>query len=56
MTCPGGLIHHADGTVAGCTNDDDEGGCRGLELRGMRVTVVCWRWWGEGCNNRGVHV
>jgi hypothetical protein len=35
VTCPGGLIVHADGTVAGCTLDEDEDGCRGGELRHM---------------------
>jgi len=33
-TCPGSLIVHRDGTVAGCTNDDDQGsrGKRGLSI------------------------
>jgi hypothetical protein len=30
---PGGLIVHAYGTVAGCTEDDEQEGCRGRELR-----------------------
>jgi len=28
-TCPGSLIVHADGTTAGCTEDDERGGCAG---------------------------
>jgi hypothetical protein len=30
---PGGLLVHADGAVAGCTNDDEPDGCAGRELR-----------------------
>jgi hypothetical protein len=33
VTCPGGLIVHVDGTIAGYTLDEDEDGCRGRELR-----------------------
>jgi hypothetical protein len=33
MTCPGGLILHFDGMVAGCTLDDDVDGCVGLDER-----------------------
>jgi hypothetical protein len=29
---PSSLIRHADGTIAGCTNDDDDS-CSGRELR-----------------------
>jgi hypothetical protein len=32
-TCPGALIVHADNTVMACTNDDDQDGCRGRDLR-----------------------
>jgi hypothetical protein len=34
-TCPGSLILHRNGTVAGCTLDelDDDDQCPGLELR-----------------------
>ena len=31
-TCSGALILHRDGTIAGCTNDDDQDGCAGREL------------------------
>lgn len=55
VTCPGGLIVHADGTVAGCTNDDDQDGCRGRELRHEGDPIVCWKWWEEGCNVCGLH-
>jgi len=30
VTCPGALIVHADGTIAGCTLDDDEDKAGGL--------------------------
>jgi hypothetical protein len=32
-TCPGALIVHADNTVMACTNDDDQDGCQGRDLR-----------------------
>jgi hypothetical protein len=32
-TCPGALIVDADNTVMACTNDDDEDGCHGRDLR-----------------------
>ena len=47
--CPGSLIVHRDGTVAGCTNDDDEDGCRGRDPRHEGDPTVCVDWWG-GCN------
>ena len=53
-TCTGGLIRHADGTVAGCTNDDDEDGCPGVELRHEGDPIRCIDWW-SGCNYCGVH-
>jgi hypothetical protein len=31
--CSGGLIERADGTIAGCTEDDEPDGCRGREAR-----------------------
>jgi len=54
-TCPGSLIVHADGTVAGCTLDDDEEGCRGRELRHEGDPIRCWVWMLAGCNYCGVH-
>jgi len=54
-TCPGGLIVHGDGTVAGCTLDEDEDGCRGRELRHEGDQVRCWVWTLDGCNYCGVH-
>jgi hypothetical protein len=43
-TCSGSLIVHADGTIAGCTEDDEQEGCRGRELRHDGDTVRCWVW------------
>ena len=49
-TCPGSLILHADGTVAGCTEDDEPTGC-GAEHRSPHpsghascTTAVLRRW------------
>jgi hypothetical protein len=53
-TCPGSLIVHQDGTVAGCTNDDDADGCRGRELRHEGDPTACTAWF-DGCNYCGVH-
>jgi hypothetical protein len=53
-TCPGSLIVHGDGTVAGCTNDDDADACRGLELRHEGDPTACTDWW-DGGNYCGVH-
>jgi hypothetical protein len=36
-TCPGSLIVHADGTVAGCTEDDEPNGSAAAR-HGMRAT------------------
>jgi len=55
VTCPGGLITHAHGTVAGCTEDEDEDGCRGRELRHEGDPVPCIVWTPSGCNYCGVH-
>ena len=54
MTCPGALIVHFDGTVADCTLDEDEDGCRGRELRHEGDPVRCWVWSLGGCNYCGV--
>ena len=42
MTCPGGLILHADGTVQGCTLDDEPDGCRGAryDMKAARLDFV----------------
>jgi hypothetical protein len=53
--CPGGLIEHADGTVAGCSEDDERDGCRGRDLRHEGDPVRCWVWSLGGCNYCGVH-
>jgi hypothetical protein len=52
--CPGGPIVHADGTVAGCTEDDERDGCRGRDLRHEGDPVRCWVWTLAGCNYCGV--
>jgi hypothetical protein len=44
---------HADGTVAGCT-EDDEDGCAGRELRHQGDTVRSLVWSLDGCNHCGV--
>ena len=53
-TCPGSLIVHRDGAVAGCTNDDDQDGCAGLELRHEGDPTACIDWF-DGGNYCGVH-
>jgi hypothetical protein len=52
--CPVSLIVHRDGTMAGCTNDDDHDGCPGRELGHEGDPSVGVNWFG-GCNYRGVH-
>ncbi len=49
------MIVHADGTIAGCTEDEEPDGCRGLELRHEGDPVACIVWWPSGCNYCGVH-
>jgi len=49
-TCPGSLIVHADGTVAGCTLDDEPEGCAGREERHDGGTVRCQVWSLNGFN------
>jgi hypothetical protein len=53
-TCPGSLIVHADGMIAGCTEDDEPDGCRGYEQRHEGDEVRCWVWTLDGCNHCGV--
>jgi hypothetical protein len=38
---------HADGTVAGCTLDDDIDGCDGIEYRQQVDPHRCIEWWGN---------
>jgi hypothetical protein len=42
-TCPGGLIVHADGTIAGCTEDDNAEGGRGRDLCHEGDPTACSR-------------
>jgi hypothetical protein len=53
-TCPGSLILHRDGTVAGCRNDDDADGGRGRDLRQEGDPTARTDWF-EGCSYCGVH-
>jgi hypothetical protein len=43
-TCPSSLIVHRDGATAGCTNDDDEDGCQGHDLRHEGDPTSCLDW------------
>jgi hypothetical protein len=54
MNCPGSLILHIDGTRAGCSLDDAEDGCRGLEERDEGDPIQCVDWF-DGCNYCSVH-
>ena len=58
VTCPGSLIVHADGTVAGCTEDDERGGCRGRgrDERHDGSPKRCIEWFLDGCDYCGVHL
>jgi hypothetical protein len=54
-SCIGGLIlHEADRTIAGCTEDDEPKGCAGRERRHEGDPRACVDWWG-GCNYCGIH-
>jgi hypothetical protein len=46
---------HVDGTVAGCTEDDERDGCRGLELRHESDPHRCFEWYADGCDRCGIH-
>jgi hypothetical protein len=48
------LIVHADGTVAGCTEDDERDGCHGRELRHEGDPIRCYVWTFAGCDECGV--
>ena len=51
--CSGGLIQHVDGTIAGCTLDEDEDSCVGLDERHEDAPEICWQWWGR-CDRCGI--
>jgi hypothetical protein len=53
VTCHGSLIFHADGTIAGCTEDDERDGCRGRDERHDDPPKRCIDW-EDGCNYCGV--
>jgi hypothetical protein len=53
-TCPGALILHADTAVMVCTNDDDQDGCHGRDLRHEGDQIRCWTWMPSSCNYCGV--
>jgi len=52
MTCPGSLIVHVDGTIAGCTLYEDLR-CRGREARHDGSPLRCIDWWGR-CDYCGI--
>jgi hypothetical protein len=52
---PGSLIVQADGTIAGCTEDDEPDGCRGRDVRHDGSPVRCLDWSLAGCDYCGVH-
>jgi len=54
-TCPGSLIVQADGTIAGCTEDDERDRWRGRDERHDGRTMRCINWYREGCDSCGVH-
>ena len=53
-TCPGSLIVHAYGTVAGCTEDDERDGRRGRDERHEGAPMRCWVLSLGGCDVCGV--
>ena len=54
--CVGSLILHEDGTVAGCSEDEESERCRGQKLRHEGEPKRCWRWWDGDCNRCGIHI
>jgi len=54
-TCPGTLIVHDDGTIAGCTEDDEPHGCAGRDEPHDDGAVRCIEWFEDGCDYCGVH-
>jgi hypothetical protein len=55
VSCPGSLIVHDDGTVAGCTEDRERDGCRGRDELHDGSPVRCIKWFECGCDYCGVH-
>ena len=49
-------IVHADGTIAGCNEDDERGGCAGRELRHEGDPIRCWVWSLAGCDYCGIQL
>jgi hypothetical protein len=56
VTCPGSLIFHGDGTVAGCTDDDERNARRGRDERHDGSPRRCIEWFTDGCDHCGVHL
>lgn len=54
--CVGLLILHEDGTVAACSEDEENERCGGQELRHEGEPKLCWRWWRGDCNRCGIHI
>jgi len=52
-SCSGGLIRHVDGTICGCTIEDDVDGCQGLEVLHEDAPEVRWKWYGR-CDRCGI--
>jgi hypothetical protein len=54
-TCSGSLIFHVDGTIAGCTADDDLEPCAGRDVQHLGDPKQCIDYWADGCNHCGIH-
>jgi hypothetical protein len=52
-SCPGSLIVHYDGTIDGCTEDDEAGGCRGRDARHEGDSIRRTIWNLSGCSYCG---
>ena len=50
---PRSLIVHADGTIAGCTEDDERDGCFGRDERHDGCTERCINWYRDRCDYCG---
>jgi hypothetical protein len=56
VSCSGGLVMHVDQTVAGCIEDSEPDGCRGLERRHEGGDPHrCFEWYPNGCDYCGIH-
>ena len=53
-TCPGSLVLHRGGNIAGCSEDDERDGSPGLELHHEGDPQECWRVF-DGCDVCGIH-